>query len=392
MAPALPTSALITARRALLASLFVGMVAHAQQGGPTARPVGMSADEMTGLAQGWTLLAQGDAAKASASASALLIRDPNSVAALALVVESQITLGGPMAGLRAYESWKGARSFEEPFVLRRVARALLRTHARPPLALVAQIAAARALAADGDPDATDELMRAAERDTFPQLQAMAGIGNERAVYILIADIHLQTGDRSRLIDALVDSGSTLAIPVLVEQLSDPNEKNRAAGARGLGRLGAVNMTPALRPLLDDARLEVKDAAAEALYELGDNTGLPHLMKKATSEFPAVRISAAVAMKSRPDPAWRDLVRGMAGESDPLIRLEVARLIGPFEPELSRSLFDRLLLDENPEIRRMTAQTMTHLVVSDFTMLRGLLKSSDPDTAVGAADRILQLTR
>ena len=87
-------------------------------------------DDAAALAQAWTLIAQGSFAAASTQAQDLLRNNPRSVNALGLAVDAAIGLQGSTAGLDQYEHWLGARTLEEPGVLRRLARAFLEEWAR----------------------------------------------------------------------------------------------------------------------------------------------------------------------------------------------------------------------------------------------------------------------
>ena len=98
------------------------------QAGSTA-PVATSA-EAGPLAQAWSLLSQGDAARAAGVADALLARFPRSNAALALAIEAHTRRAGALAGLDAYERWLGGRKTEEHYALRHVELSALRETAR----------------------------------------------------------------------------------------------------------------------------------------------------------------------------------------------------------------------------------------------------------------------
>jgi len=112
--------------------------------------------EAAGLAQGWAQLNRGEAAAASATGASLLGQFPRSAAVLALAIEADIARVGALAALDTYERWLGARKLDDAYVLRRIARGLLREsgNARPN---PARVEALKYLAADGDVDAANEL-------------------------------------------------------------------------------------------------------------------------------------------------------------------------------------------------------------------------------------------
>ena len=76
-------------------------------------PPAASTQEAAALAQGWVLLAEGKFEEASRTARSLSARFPRSVSAFALLIDSEIAVGGAMTALGTYESWLGARTHEE---------------------------------------------------------------------------------------------------------------------------------------------------------------------------------------------------------------------------------------------------------------------------------------
>src|SRR5512145_2945513 len=97
---------------------------------PPMPPSAIRADEATALANGWTVLTQGNHAEAAQLAAQVLARNPRSIPALSLAIEADIARAGAATALAAYESWLGTRTLEEPGILRRIARATLQEFAR----------------------------------------------------------------------------------------------------------------------------------------------------------------------------------------------------------------------------------------------------------------------
>lgn len=345
------------------------------------------------LADGWALLAKGDAAGATALASQAMARDPFSSAALVLAVEAELTRGGPPAALAAYERWLGSRRLDDAHVLRRIARALLidAGGAKQPN-VTARLAALTALAADGDRDAAATLEQAAFTGRFGETRALASIGSDRAVNILIAQLGSTPGAKGPLIDALAESGSKLAVPHLRALLFDANDLNRASAADALGRMGASEAMPELRPLLNDPVFTVKMKAAGALYRLNDSSGLPLLTELTNSEHGAVRIAAARELASQPDTVWQGMVRNLTNDPDPVVRLDAAKLIAPYDQPLAKSVLDALMRDSNVAIQEEASRIFVERVAADFATLRALMRSGTTAVRVKAAGRILELTR
>jgi HEAT repeat protein len=344
------------------------------------------------LADGWARLAKGDAAGAALIASQALAREPLSAAALVLAVDADLARGGSSAALTTYEKWLGARRLDDPYALRRVARALLVESSGKQPNLTARLEALRALAADGDRDAAATLEQAALAGSFGDARALALAGDERGVKLLIADLESMPGGKSALISALADSGSKLAAPHLTALLSDPNDANRAAAADALGRLEATDAIPQLRALLKDQFFSVRLKAAGALYRLNDSSGLALLTDISQSEYAAIRVAAAREMASQPDAFWQSQVRTLTNDPDPVVRLEAAKLIAPYDQPLAKTVLDGLMRDSNVGIREAASGVLVERVAADIATLRTLLRSEDVLVRVRAAGRIVDLTR
>jgi HEAT repeat protein len=348
--------------------------------------------EATAIARGWSMLAKGDAAGAANIAAQELSRNQHSTPALVLGVEADLTRGGAAAGLTTYERWLDNRKVEEAYVLRRIARTVLVESTVKQPNTKARLDALAALSADGDQAAAAALEKAAASNGFGEARALAELGNERAVTLLIAQLKSTPGSKGPIIEALAGSGSQLAVPPLRALLTDQNDLNRAAAAEGLGRLGAREAIPQLRTLLNDPIFTVKLQAAGALFRLNDSSGLSILMELTGSEHSAVRLAAAKQLAPQPDAGWQGMVRTLTSDPDPMVRMEAARLIAPYDQPLASSVLEALMRDGNIGIREEASTIFVERVAGDFRALRGLLRSGDVGVRVQAAARILELTR
>jgi HEAT repeat protein len=380
--------------RFLMASVLVVLLspAIAGQRQPASRPGAMGVEEATSLAQGWTLLARGLAQEAAAHASRVLAENPRSGAALILAVEIEISKTGALAGLAQYERWLGHRTMEEPAVLRCLALATLREIATERQDPTARIEALRGLIDEGEAGAAGELAQAASKGGGAETRALASLGDERAVKILIAELSTEPGDRVTTIDALGASGNPLAVAPLVERLDNPRPEVRGAAVAALGKLGDPKLVPRITPMLSDGNLYVRVNAAGALFRLHDYTGLPLLQELMLDPSPSSRLAAAEATASSPDPSWIALVRELTSAPDLEIRAAAGRLIAPYDPELSLRVLESLAADQNPAIREMASRGLGEVVTSDLTTLRRLMKTTDRLTRVRAAVHVLALTK
>ncbi|MFB3853302.1 MAG: HEAT repeat domain-containing protein [Vicinamibacterales bacterium] len=379
--------------RFFVASALVFVVSASASGQKRAAAVSgtMSVEEATALAEGWTFLAQRRIDQAAARAAALLRSNPRSGAALMFAVEVEIARGGPLAGLVQYEHWLGRRTMEEPAVLRRLARATLGEIGAQRQDPAARVEALRALAAEGETRAAEELAEAASQGGSAEKRALAALGDQSAVEALIAEVESAPAALVAAIDALGASRSPLAAAPLVERLEDPRPEVRGAAVAALGKLGDVRLLPRITAMLSDGNMYVRVKAAGALLRLGDKSGLPILQELMADPSPASMLAAAEAMAGAPDESWTALVRELTRAPQAEIRAAAARLIAPHDPELSLEVLQSLAAHENPVIREMASRGLGEVVTSDLTTLRGLMKNSDRLTRVRAAVRIIALT-
>lgn len=354
---------------------------------PTLPPAAVPRDEAAAIAQSWVLLAEGKYDEASQRARGVVSRFPRSVAALALLVETDIARAGATSALDSYERWIGTQQLEEPAALRRVARAFLYEWSRQTKDLHAQNEALAALAQDGDEQANAVL---AALPTASGVRAQQGDPN--AVAELVARLKAASGSKVNEIQLLAETGSSRAAAPIRPLLNDPLPENRAAAAGALGKLEDRAAIPRLKPLLQDPSGSVRVASAGALYQMGDMSGAAILDELATSEHESIRRSAALLMASQPSETWKALVRGLATAEDPAIRLDAARLMVPHDPEFSRQLFEQLANHENVAVREQAAVTMAESPSAGFAELRRVLRLPVGQAKVRAAARILQMTR
>jgi HEAT repeat protein len=369
--------------------ILVGRLALAQDVPPSKAA---ASPEAIQIAQAWALLAQGDSARAASLAANLLVEYPRNVSILALAIEAEVARTGAMAGLDTYERWLGTRKLDDGYALRRVARALLRDALQSHTAGPARLDALKALAADGDAAARSELEKAAFGGNAPEAGILASIGDARGVNIVIAQLNSTAGIKTRAIGALAESRSPLAVQALLPVLADPAPENRAAAADALGKLRATQAIPRIKPLLEDKNFTVHLLAAGALYRLGDMSGANFLQELQGSEHAGLRLSAAEATSSSPDPAWQNLVRGLTQDTQPEIRTRAAQLIAPYDPDLARATLERVLGDDNVAIRQLASTVYVQNVAGDFAVLRRFLRSADMQIRAQAGGRILELTR
>ena len=361
-----------------------------------AQPPVVTSQEALLLAQGWGYLSSGDIAHAAGVSAQILTQFPLSEAGLALGVETELRQTGWAGALDLYERWLGARHVDDPYALRRIARAVLHDAIRN---VETRTAALQALIADGDADAVAQANTASKAGRFGDTQALATTGDERAIRALIAQLDAYPDARGPVIEALAASKSKLAVPALVKLLDDPREQTQAQAANALGRIGDPSVTEKLRPLLEASRAyPVRFMAAQALGQLGDASGVAFLRNAldAAAAYPnasLVQVQAAEALANiGPDTGWIDSARGLLNDPDPNVRAHAAKIIAPYDNAVAKATLTALGNDPNPAIRQEAAQFLAERVAGDFATLRLLLRSSDAAARASAAARILEISR
>ncbi|HYN09490.1 MAG TPA: HEAT repeat domain-containing protein [Vicinamibacterales bacterium] len=383
--------------RELIKFGVAAMLAVVATGTASAQPPPMPssairADEATQVATGWTLVTEGKHAEAAQLAAQVLAQNPRSVPALSLLIEADIARAGSSTALASYESWLGARTLEEPGILRRIARAMLHEFARQERDVAARAESLKALVAEGDPDALFVMRASARGSGENDVRTLAALGDAEAIDRVAAQLKTTPGLKLREIRVLGESRSAKAAAPLVAVLTDPMPQNRAQAADALGRLDRPDVVPHLKALLTDAHGQVRLAAAGALFRMGDMSGEAIIRELAVSQNVAERRTAALLLASRPDEAWKALVRELSTVPDGVVRLDAARLLAEHDPELARSIFETLRTDENLAIREETELTLAHSPISGFSALRQFLRTGSGLVKVRAAARLLAMTR
>jgi HEAT repeat protein len=355
-------------------------------------PSALRADDAAALATGWTLVTDGRHVEAAQLAAQVLARNPRSMPAFSLLIETEIARAGATTALGTYELWLGARTLEEPGILRRIAFAMLYEFARQDRDTLARAESLKALVAEGDPDAIAVVTAPVAGVSQTDERMLAGLGNAGAIDRVTAQLKSTPGLKLRDIRVLGDSGSPKAVAALIAVLADPMPQNRAEAAEALGKLGKPDAIAPLTKLLNDEHGQVRLTAAGALFRLGDVTGEPMLRELAASDKTVDRRTAALLLAPRPDDAWLALVRGLASDQDPTVRLEAARLVAPHDPAFAISIFDGLRADPNVAIREETQLALAQSPVSGFAAARQFLRATSGLVKVRAAARLLVLTR
>ncbi|HKW01822.1 MAG TPA: HEAT repeat domain-containing protein [Vicinamibacterales bacterium] len=379
-----------------VSSLVVALSVVGSIGVAAQQPQSPSAQEALLLAQGFGYLSSGDVARAAAVATQVMAQFPLSEAGVALAVAVELPRSGWMGALSTYEQWLGARKAEDPYVLRRIARACLHdalgnVGTRP--------RALEALIADGDQEALAAATAGSAAGKFTDTEALATAGDEKAVKAIIAQMDAMPQARGAFIDALSRTHSRLAVPPLMKLLDDQDFATKARAADALGKIGARESIDKLRSLLDEKeQFSVRFSSAEALARLGDTSGVTFLRTTLDSNAsnPAaslLRVQAAAALAlTGPESGWMDTSRALLNDPQSHVRVLAAQTLAPYDNATAKASLDALLNDPNPAIRQLAAMVLARDVAGDFSTLRSLIRSTDGEARVSAAARILEISR
>lgn len=119
--------------------------------------------------------------------------------------------------------------------------------------------------------------------------------------------------RFRAADALGKMGKLEAVPDLMDMLTDSSKDVRISAAWALGKIGNAAAVPGLVKLLHDREWRARWAAAEALWEIGEQA-IPALVEALREPDEYVRRAAIRALAEIGDPAIAPLIE-MLGDSN-----------------------------------------------------------------------------
>jgi HEAT repeat protein len=174
-----------------------------------------------------------------------------------------------------------------------------------------------------------------------------------------------------------------AIPDLIRGLDDVDPEVRAACAYALGKLQARAAAIRLREIMNNEKEEmpVRVAAAVALGQIGDMTGVRFLIDQLKSSDEKVRAAAVDALRTIGKPAARLLVQA-AQSNDPLQRWGSLAALGETGDRRALPILLRALRDDNPDVRAIAAASLGRLryVAAVPQLVRAL---DDPNERVQA---------
>lgn len=170
---------------------------------------------------------------------------------------------------------------------------------------------------------------------------------------------------------------------------DPNLRGNTAVVLGL--LGEPSAKKILDVMLRDTAPGVRLQAAEALWRLGDHDAVEYLITATISRYPDDRMIAAAALAAPRNPRISEHLRGMLVSEYPEVSLVAARGMGQLGSDEGYGVAMRGAESEEPRQRQLGALAFGSIGRSDSQkILQRLLKDSDADVRIAAAQAVLQL--
>jgi len=220
-------------------------------------------------------------------------------------------------------------------------------------------------------------------------------------------------ERVEALDALDRKSLPLVLDRVLANLSHRSAVVRQAAADCLGRLEVAEAVPALLARLQDASSDVRCSVAEALGSILDSSGKcpPELVALLSDEDEFCRLISVESIGMIGDRKVLDELWMRMDDTEPLVRRNLAAVIGELGRRSDRPRLRRLLKEETAEVARAGILEGLYELgeTTVFPQLLQLLESDDylvqcfvanalgelaltPEEAVTATDRLRTLRK
>lgn len=201
---------------------------------------------------------------------------------------------------------------------------------------------------------------------------LGGIGDEQVITPLISilrDVHSVVRDRAE--DALKQGGSTFA-PMLIKFLKESDDSGRESAARLLGGIRDANAIAPLIEALDDSSLNARNAAADALHNIGA-PAVPLLLAALESEIEETRRRSALILGSLGSEQARDGLTGLLNDPEWSVRRAAAEALGLIgTSDATDALLSTFADDSDEDVRAAAASALG--VIGDEKAIAPLVDS------------------
>lgn len=173
-------------------------------------------------------------------------------------------------------------------------------------------------------------------------------------------------------------------------LTDEEARVRETAAEALGEIGDETCVPPLIAMTRDADVEVRIAAIKALGKLQDERAIPHLIHCFTDEYPVIRHVAADALIQIGEEAIITLILYL-DDQKPIIRQNAARALGKSKDERVIIPLIKKIGDPDPEMRTAVVQALSMIGIPCIDPLSSVLLRGNREERLGALDALGYIT-
>ena len=194
--------------------------------------------------------------------------------------------------------------------------------------------------------------------------------------------------RSNAIEAM-QADPNRALPLTHKGLADENAGVRFAAAVTTGVLKFRDLTPALRPLLEDANLSVQAAALFALHTLGQDVDITPLADMLASPNPSLRGNVALLLGLMGDSSAVPMLKHAARQPLPsrasvsqaaVVRVQIAEAVARLGDDTSLDALRAAMYSQYHEVRVLAITALG--AVGDRSMEAALVNlMNDPGVPV-----------
>ncbi|MBN1565710.1 MAG: HEAT repeat domain-containing protein [Anaerolineae bacterium] len=190
------------------------------------------------------------------------------------------------------------------------------------------------------------------------------------------------------IDALREIGM-LAVPVLVDALSDEDPRMRLQIVDLLGEIGEADAASALAGALRDPEWRVRWRAADALGKLGDPSAVPDLLDLLTDSSKDVRASAAWALGRIKHPSAVEGLIKLLHDREWRVRWGAAEALWEIGEPAVPPLIE-LLREEDDYVRRAAMRALAQIGTPAIDSLITMLSDTNWDVRWAAAGALHEI--
>lgn len=177
---------------------------------------------------------------------------------------------------------------------------------------------------------------------------------------VLLEMNSQAKVREAAVDALREIGSSAAISAIITALSVTDIGVRYAAASALGKIGDPAAVPVLITALSDTDVGVRMAATYALGKIGDPAAIPALINTLYDQDSYIRYAAAYTLGKIGDPAAIPDITTALKNPDSGVREAAIKALGEIGGPAAIPVLITALNDTDSGVRNAASQTLSKL--------------------------------